>query len=90
MAHLIAWVIVLPVALAWVAASSALWFLFAGFGWRRHAQAVGAGPIVPLQRAIRRALHEVHRGLWAWIGSWTIAVYIAILVLLAVIGYLAG
>ena len=63
MAHLIAWVIVLPVALAWVAASSALWFLFAGFGWRRHAQAVGAGPIVPLQRAIRRALHEVHRGL---------------------------
>ena len=86
MAHLIAWVIVLPVALAWVAASSALWFLFAGFGWRRHAQAVGAGPIVPLQRAIRRALHEVHRGLWALIGPWTIAVYAAIVLILMYIG----
>ncbi len=90
MAHLIAWIIVLPVAIAWFAAASALWFSFVILGWRRQARMIGAGPIVPLERTVARALESIDRMLWAWIGSWTIAVYGAIVVLLAVIGYLSG
>lgn len=91
MAHLIAWVVVLPVAIAWFAASSALWFSFMMFGWKRPARAVGAGPIVPLERAVARALRAIHRGLLGGIGlKWTAAVYAAIVVLLGIIGYLSG
>lgn len=90
MAHLVAWVVVLPVAIAWFAVSSALWTSFALLGWKRSARAVGAGPIVPLERAVARALESVHEALWGVIGAWTLAVYAAIVVLLGIIGYLSG
>lgn len=86
MAHMVAWLIVAPFALAWLLASSSLWVSFLILGWRNAAHAVAVRPILALQEWLAPRLTELHEFLWVQIGRWTIAVYAAIVLILMYIG----